>query len=137
MFFPTPRDPPVFSESFSSLLSTFDVKATPKIPNSPSSHFSAHTPLTSACLFMTSIIDYNSTLLLQAGHVLFGQARMSDKSGDYSAQRVEDSAELPVTLLDLLSNTLVFDNVVSQLPLSSIFALSRTGKPYQSFVKEN
>ena len=42
-----------------------------------------------------------------------------------------------MTLLDLLSNNLIFDSVVPQLTLSSIFALSMTAKPYRSFVQQN
>lgn len=46
-------------------------------------------------------------------------------------------SELPSTLLDLLSNTLILDNVVPYLSVASIFALSRTAKSYRSFVQQN
>jgi hypothetical protein len=62
---------------------------------------------------------------------------MSIEIGHDKPQSFEHSSELPITLLDLLSNSLIFDDVVPQLPLSSIFALSRTAKPYRSFVQQN
>jgi hypothetical protein len=57
--------------------------------------------------------------------------------GHEEHQTPQHSSELPLTLLDLLSNTLIFDNVIPRLSLSSIFALSRSAKPYRSFVQQN
>ena len=41
---------------------------------------------------------------------------------------------LPTTLLDLLSNSLVLDNTLPSLSLSSLFALSRTSRNFQNLV---
>lgn len=46
-------------------------------------------------------------------------------------------SELPLTLLDLLSNTLVLDYVIPCLSLSSVIALSQTSKPYRCFVQQS
>jgi hypothetical protein len=54
-----------------------------------------------------------------------------------NSQVLEHSSELPLTLLDLLCNFLIFDNVVPRLSLSSVFALSQTGQVYRSFVRQN
>ena len=62
---------------------------------------------------------------------------MSIQDEKENIQLFEHVCELPLTLLDLLSNTLIFDNVIPQLTLSSNFALSRTAKPYRSFLQQN
>ena len=62
---------------------------------------------------------------------------MSFEAGRSNHPRSEHSSKLPLSLLDLLSNTLIFDIVIPQLSLLSIFALSRTAKPYRSFVQQN
>ena len=62
---------------------------------------------------------------------------MSILDGRDNIQPFEHVSELPLTLLDLLSNTLIFDNVIPQLNLSSSFALSRTATSYRSFVQQN
>jgi hypothetical protein len=62
---------------------------------------------------------------------------MSLEGGRDRPQLLEQASELPLSLLDLLSNSIIFDNVVPQLSLSSIFALSRTAKPYRSSIQQN
>ena len=49
--------------------------------------------------------------------------------------QTQDSAfVLPTTLLDLLSNVLVLDQVLTHLSFSSIFALSRANKSFREFI---
>lgn len=52
-------------------------------------------------------------------------------------ESLEDCSGLPLTLLELLSITLIFDNIIPRSSLASIFALSRTAKSYRSFVYQN
>jgi hypothetical protein len=59
-----------------------------------------------------------------------------EASGD-GPPPLERSSALPLSLLDLLCNFLVFDNVIPRLSLSSVFALSQTAKAYRSFVRQN
>ena len=44
---------------------------------------------------------------------------------------------LPKTLLDLILNTLILDQIFPAVPLASIFALSRSAKSYRSFILNN
>jgi hypothetical protein len=59
------------------------------------------------------------------------------EGGRDSPQHLEQTSEIPLSLLDLLSNSLIFDNIIPRLPLSSIFALSRTAKPYRCSIQQN
>ena len=47
---------------------------------------------------------------------------------------LDDTPILPVTLLDLLSNSLVLDHIVPYLPLSSTFALARSSRLFRDLL---
>ncbi|KAK5062531.1 hypothetical protein LTR84_004604 [Exophiala bonariae] len=47
---------------------------------------------------------------------------------------LDNSPPLPVSLLDLLSNSLVLDHIVPYLPLSSIFALVRSSRVFRDLL---
>lgn len=47
---------------------------------------------------------------------------------------LNDSSLLPLSLLDLLSNSLVLDHIVPYLPLSSVFALARSCRSFRDLL---
>jgi hypothetical protein len=84
-----------------------------------------------------SIINTAPPLSSSADACLSNFPAMPLEGGCDNPQLVEQTSELPFSLLDLLSNSIIFDIVIPQLPLSSIFALSRTAKPYRSSIQQN
>ena len=81
---------------------------------------------------------HRSALVQQRGRVISPiPPAMSLESGRDWPPLLEQASELPLSLLDLLSNSLIFDIIVPQLSLSSIFALSRAAKSYRSSIQQN
>lgn len=52
----------------------------------------------------------------------------------YIEDDLDDSSLLPLSLLDLLSNSLILAHIVPYLPLSSVFALARTSRSFRELL---